>query len=203
MSDYHELLFLSLFDVFGWHQRGTARLLTACHTHRLDAETEILEKSGMSSNCQSHFFPGFDTALMKSAAEDFGSVVNEAFKGLWSNKVKSADTKTPKMARKMSLVGICCPFAAADMRARQHQSWLEVLIHCDRILSTPQVMIKHLWEPGGVTLGLQSCVCLNSQDTFCYGINTCFHHNSSSSPVVAYHRLFFFLIKYSALPFDI
>lgn len=107
MSDYHKLLLLSLSDVFSSRQHGTKRLLTACHSHRLDPETEIPEKSRITSTCQRQFFPGFDTDLMKSAAEDFGSVVNEAFKGLPRNTMKSADTKTQKKAREIALVDIC------------------------------------------------------------------------------------------------
>lgn len=104
MSDYHKLLLLSLFDVFGSRQRGTKRLLTACHTHRLDAEMEIPEKSRVTSKCQRRFFSGFDTELMKSAAEDFGSAVNEAVKGLLSNTMKSADTKAQHRQEKLRLL---------------------------------------------------------------------------------------------------
>lgn len=102
-----KLLLLSLFDVFGSRQRGTKCLLTACQTHRLDAETKILQKSHLTSKCQRQFFSGFDTELIKSAAEDIGSVVDEAFKGLLSNTMKSADIKTQKKARRIVPIIIC------------------------------------------------------------------------------------------------
>lgn len=169
MSDYHKLLLLSLFDMFGSRQRGTKRLLTACHTHRLDAETEIPEKSRVTSKCQRRFFSCFDTELMKSAAEDFGSAVNEAVKGLLSNTMKSADTKTQHRQEKLRLM----TFAAVHLVPTEGAVILSVSISgCVSKKSPAQVVIKHLWEPGGVTLGLERCVCLYIQGSFCYGINT-------------------------------
>lgn len=99
MSDYLTALMRlessRKFDIL-WSQRwGTKHILDSLWYSRI--------RYGITSKCWRQFFFGFDTSLMKSVTEDFGSVANEAFKGLLSNTMKSANTRQ-KGKKKLCLV---------------------------------------------------------------------------------------------------